>query len=301
MTREDTVASRAVRHSTLKSLSAKKRERIRQINANYEKELREVNIQYAKDPERLRAKYAAGDYARSERDRKRAERQIELENRRVERENSRRQVSIAEEITSSILQGIGAMLSMAATAILVYRTVTHAPADIRPVYVVTFACSSGVMVIMYVMSTLHHALVPAVAKEVFDRLTHAFIFLALGSVYTSFTLTSLRGLTGWVLFGIVWGAAIIGIVLYSVWGSELSLVNIILYLLIGWAGMVLAKRLYHVLPTESFGFLVSSGLTYSIACVFILLKNIKFMHVIGNAIILMGTMYLFIAMFFAVI
>jgi len=301
MTREDTVANRAVRRSTLKSLRAKKRERIRQIKQNYDEELREVNIQYARDPERLRAKYAAGDYARSERAQKRAERQIELENRRVERENNERQFSAAEEITSSILQGIGALLSVAATAILVYRAVTHAPVDVRPIYVSTFACSSGIMVLTYIMSTLHHALVPVTAKEVFNRLTHAFIFLVLGSVYTSFTLTVLCGVTGWILFGIVWGAAVIGIVLYSIWGSELSVVNIILYLTIGWAGMVLARRLYHVLPPESFGFLVSCGLTYSVGCVFIMLKNVKFMHVIANAIMLIGTVYLFIAMFFAVI
>lgn len=301
MTREDTVANRAVRSSTLKSLRAKKRERIRQINQNYDKELREVNIQYAKDPERLRAKYAAGDYARSERARKRAERQIELENKRVERENNERQFSIAEEITSSILQGIGAFLSVAATAILVYRAVTHAPADVRPIYVSTFACSSGIMILTYVMSTLHHALVPAAAKEVFNRLTHAFIFLVLGSVYTSFTLTALRGVTGWILFGIVWCAAVVGIVLYSVWGSRLELANMVFYLVIGWAGIVLAKQLYHVLPPEGFGFLMSAGLTYSIACVFIMLRKVRFMHAIGNAIMLMGTVYLFIAMFFAVI
>jgi hemolysin III len=300
MTREDTVANRAVRRSTLKSLRAKKRERIKQIKHNYDGELREVNIHYAKDPERLRAKYAAGDYARSERARRRAERQIELENKRVERENNERQFTMAEEITSSILQGFGALLSVAATAILVYRAVTHAPADVRPIYVSTFACSSGIMIVMYIMSTLHHALVPAAAKEVFNRLTHAFIFLVLGSVYTSFTLTALRGVTGWILFGIVWAAAVIGIVLYSVWGSEFEVANIVFYLVIGWAGMVLAKRLYHVLPAESFGFLVSSGFTYSIACIFIMLRNIRFMHAIGNAIMLMGTVYLFIAMFFAV-
>ncbi|MCK9169989.1 MAG: hemolysin III family protein [Treponema sp.] len=301
MTREDSVASRAVRHSTLKSLSAKKRERIRQIKQNYEKELREVNIQYAKDPERLRAKYAAGDYARSERARKRAEHQIELENRRVERESKERQFSVAEEITSSILQGLGAALSVAATAILVYRAVTYAPADVRPIYVSTFACSGGLMILMYIMSTLHHALVPAAAKEVFNRLTHAFIFLIIGSVYTSFTLTTLRGVNGWILFGIVWGASVLGIVLYSIWGSELEIINIVFYLIIGWAGVVLAKRLYHVLPPAGFGFLLSCGFTYSTACIFLMIKKIKFMHVIGNAVMLMGTVYFYIAMFFAVI
>ena len=59
MTREDEVAAKAVRLSTLRSLKLKKRLRIRQIKEEAEAKIREINIQYAEDPERLRAKYAA--------------------------------------------------------------------------------------------------------------------------------------------------------------------------------------------------------------------------------------------------
>ena len=62
MTREDEIAAKAVRLSTLKSLKVKKELRIKQIKQDAEEKIREVNIQYADDPERLRAKYAADDF-----------------------------------------------------------------------------------------------------------------------------------------------------------------------------------------------------------------------------------------------
>ena len=67
MTKQDEIAAKAVRNSTLKSLNLKRKLRIKQIKEETEAKIREINIQYAEDPERLRAKYAADDYARTER------------------------------------------------------------------------------------------------------------------------------------------------------------------------------------------------------------------------------------------
>jgi hemolysin III len=300
MTREDSVAKRAVRRSTLKSLRAKKGERLKQLKEQYNNDIREVNIQYAEDPERLRAKYAAGDYAKSERERKHADRKIQIEKRRIERTSREREFSAGEEIFSSIVQGVGALVSVAATVLIIYTAVADTTSVNRKIYIITYACFGGSMVLMYIMSTLHHSLVPPAAKEVFKRLTHDFIFIVLGSAYTCFTLTALKGTTGWILFGIVWGASIVGIVLYSIWGSELAIANLVLYLVIGWAGVVLAGRLYHVLPAESFGFLLTAGITYSISCVFYMLQKVKFMHAVSDSIMLMSSVYIFLAMFFAV-
>lgn len=300
MTREDNAASRAVRRSTLKSINAKKKARIRQIKANYDSEIREINIKYAKDPERLRAKYAADDYAKSERAKRRAERRIAQEERRIELRGKERQFSIGEEIFSAVVQGLGALVSVAATAILADRAITHANGALRVLYVSTFVCSTGLMIVMYIMSTLHHALVPETAKEVFDRLAHCFVFFVLGSAYTSFILIFARNAGGWVLFGLVWGAAIVGIVLYAVWGSELKIANIVFYFIIGWAGLFLMRQFYFEHALRSFVYLVVSGLLYSLGCVFFLLRKIKYMHAVGNALMLIGTLYLYASLFFSV-
>ena len=300
MTREDNVATRAVRRSTLKSIKAKKKERLKQIKANYDSEIREINIKYAKDPERLRAKYAADDYAKSERAKRRAERRIEHEQRRIEMQSKERRLSLGEEIFSAIVQGLGVLLSVAATAVLADRALQHADGALRVLYVSTFVCSTGLMIVMYIMSTLHHALVSENAKEVFGRLAHCFVFLVLGSAYTSFILIFARGVGGWVLFGLVWTSAVVGIVLYAVWGSELKITNTVFYFVIGWAGLFLVRQFYLGHAIRSFVYLIISGLLYSLGCVFFLLHKIKYMPAAGNAVMLLGTLYLYASLFFSV-
>ena len=62
MSRQDDIAAKAVRKSTLKSIKEKKQVRLRQLKEDYEKSVQEINIQYSEDPERLKAKYAAENY-----------------------------------------------------------------------------------------------------------------------------------------------------------------------------------------------------------------------------------------------
>jgi hemolysin III len=298
MTKQDEIAQRAIRRSTLKSLKVKKIARICQIREKAAEEIREVNIMYAEDPERLRAKYAADDYARSERERKRAEHKIEIEKRQIELEASKRQYSAGEEISASIVQGLGAVMSVVATVLLILRAVNYASDSLKIHFITAYACAGLSLFLMYIMSTLHHALVPAGAKEVFNRLTHDFIFLVIACVYTAFSLTELRGTIGWILFGIAWGVAIVGIVFFSIYGNRLEVMNLAFYLGLGWAGLFVCKRLYDVLPINSFSILIMSGITYSISVVFYVFRKIKYMHVIGNVIMLMGTGYLFLSLLF---
>ena len=116
MSRQDDIAAKAVRKSTLKSLKEKKHSRLKQLKVDYEKQIREINIQYAEDPERLKAKYAADDYAKTEKAKKRAQKQIETEKKIIEANKKTRQLTVGEEIGSSIVQGIGACLFIAGTA-----------------------------------------------------------------------------------------------------------------------------------------------------------------------------------------
>ena len=118
MSRQDDVAEKAVRKSTLKSLKKKKRSRLKQLKIDYENAVQQVNIQYAEDPERLKAKYAAAEYAKNEKALKRAEKRIASEKRILELTKNTRRLTTGEEIASSIVQGLGASLFIAGTAIL---------------------------------------------------------------------------------------------------------------------------------------------------------------------------------------
>ncbi len=215
MSRQDDIAEKAVRKSTLKSLKKKKRSRLKQLKIDYENAVQQVQIQYAEDPERPKAKYAAAEYAKNERAKKRAERRIESEKKILELTKNTRRLTTGEEIASSIVQGIGASLFIAATAILdslAMRNVTN----FFNTTIVFYSFFGISMILMYLSSLLQHALTNLTAKQVFDRLSHVLSFLIIGFGYSAYTITKIQGMTGWILFGIVWAIVLVGILFYAI-------------------------------------------------------------------------------------
>ncbi len=301
--RQDEIAAKAVRKSTLKSIAVKKHSRLKSLRASYEQQVREVNIQYAEDPERLKAKYAAADYAKNEKARKRAERKIANEKRIVEMEKTTRIPTLAEEIASSIIQGIGACIFIAVIAIL--DTIAAQRLHTYKAITITFySLFGGSMIAMYISSTLKHGLTNFIAKQVFSRLSHVFAFLSIGFAYSVYTITkvldiSLTGtIFGWILFGIVWALVLIGILFYSISGRKYEKVNIILASIAGFSGLIIAKYLFNVLSRQSFSMLMIAAGLYLIGVVFYSLKKVKLMQIFANAFFLLGSIGIFGSLFF---
>ena len=297
MARQDEVAAKAVRKSTLKSLKEKKRSRIKQLKLDYDKTLQEINIQYAEDPERLKAKYAAAEYARTEKAKKRAEKRIENEQKIIELGKKSRRLTTGEEIGSSIVQGIGAALFIAGTAILDTLGIKDGM-NFRSLTIVCYSLFGASMILMYLFSLLQHALTNINAKQVFNRLSHAWTFLIIGFGYTAYTITKIQGIAGWILFGIVWALVLIGILFYAIAGQKYSKLNTVLYVIAGFSGLVLAKTLFEVLSAKSFAMLVLGGVFYLIGIIFYNLNKVKLMHLFGNIIMLFGSVYIFFSLFF---
>lgn len=297
MARQDEVAAKAVRKSTLKSLKEKKRSRIKQLKLDYDKTLQEINIQYAEDPERLKAKYAAAEYARTEKAKKRAEKRIENEQKIIELEKHTRRLTTGEEVGSSIVQGIGAALFIAGTAILDTLGIKDGM-NFRSLTIVCYSLFGASMILMYLFSLLQHALTNINAKQVFNRLSHIWSFLIIGFGYTAYTITKIQGIAGWILFGIVWALVLIGILFYAIAGQKYSKLNTVLYVIAGFSGLVLAKTLFEVLSAKSFAMLVLGGIFYLIGIIFYNLNKVKLMHLFGNIIMLFGSVYIFFSLFF---
>lgn len=297
MSRQDEIAAKAVRKSTLKSLQEKKHSRLKQLKADYEQKIREINIQYAEDPERLKAKYAADDYAKTEKAKKRAAKRIESEKKLIDISKKTRQLTLGEEIGSSVVQGIGACLFIAGTAILDTIAIGNAEKFIN--LTIIFYTLFGVsMILMYVCSLLQHALSNFTAKTVFNRLSHIITFLVIGLCYSAYTITKLQNTMGWILFGIVWAIVLTGIFFYAIAGRKFEKLNTVLYIVAGFSGMIVAKNLFEVLSTKSFSMLVLGGVFYIIGIVFYNLKKVKYMHMIGNIIMLLGSVYIFFSLFY---
>ena len=311
MTHEDEIAAKAARASTLKSLKIKKELRIKQLKQETAAKIREINIQYAEDPERLRAKYAADDYAKSEKARIAAERKIKKEKARIEKEAGLRPYTLGEEIFSSVVQGIGAALFIAATALLNVIAIGKVPAEYGPnfVYHILFTLFGAITIFNYITSVLHHALTPSGAKEVFSRLCRIAIYMIIASAFTTYAYTAAKAhvinsaigaapLFCMIMCFVVWAICLTGILMTAIGGSKLEVVNIIFYAILGWSGLYIFAQLYHVITKPSFSLLLTSGLVYTLGLVLTNLRKVKYMHSIGNMVILFASVCMFFSFFF---
>lgn len=297
MSHKDDVAVKAVRKSTLTSLKVKKQARLKKLKEDYEAEVRKIQIEYSKEPERLKAKFAADEYAKNEKAKKRAQKKIDIETKVIDAQNSLRPFSFAEEVATSIVQGLGVAFAIVALALFDSLAVNDIT-DYKSLSIVTYTLYGSSLILMYLCSVLNHALQSYTAKEVFKRLSHVFTFMIIGWGYTAYTLTKIQGLFGWILFGIVWGVAIVGSILYSVFGSRFERGIIVFYCVTGWVGLTAAKVLYHVLSAKSLKMLVAAGIIYIVGIVFYSLRKFKWMHFVGNCVMLCGSIFMFLSLFF---
>jgi len=206
-----------------------------------------------------------------------------------------RKLSTREEIFNSITHGIGTLLSVAALVTLIIFAVLKGDAW----HVVSFTIYGSTLVLLYLSSTLYHSFTKEKLKNLFARFDHAAIFLLIAGTYTPFLLTVLRGTLGWTLFGIVWGVAIAGVVIRSIYLTRFRKLMVALYLAMGWMFVVAVGPMIRNLPLVSMIFLLSGGIFYSIGVVFYMWRNLKYGHGIWHLFVLAGSIMHFFAVVYS--
>lgn len=207
--------------------------------------------------------------------------------------------TFGEELTNCITHGVGAGLSIAALVLLIVRAACHAPAGHTGSCVVGFTIFGSTLILLYMMSTLYHAMLPPGARHVFKILDHSAIYVLIAGTYTAFCLSILRGPIGWTLFGLIWGLAAIGITFDAVYNCRLKWLSLPLYLFMGWLVVIAIKPLLVLLPAISLKFLVWGGVLYTVGAVFFVMKR-KWMHAIWHLFVLAGSILHFFAVYFAI-
>jgi hemolysin III len=190
-----------------------------------------------------------------------------------------------EEIANSVSHGIGLLAAVASAPFLVLSAVRHGGAG-RIVGASVFAAAT---VLLYLTSTLYHALPRNRAKRVFQVLDHAAIFLMIAGTYTPFTLGVLRGTWGWTLFGLVWSLALAGVVLTAVGGVRYPKLTTGLYLAMGWLILVAIKPLWLRMPSEGLLWLSVGGIAYTVGVMFYAAKRVRYSHFIWHLFVIAGT------------
>ncbi|MCD6430759.1 MAG: hemolysin III family protein, partial [Deltaproteobacteria bacterium] len=167
--------------------------------------------------------------------------------------------SLGEEIASSIIHGVGILLSLAALIIMVvfasrYGTAWHVAGA------AVFGCG---LIMTYTSSTLYHSFQKARIKAVFRVLDHVSIFILIAATYTPLTLVNMRGPWGWSIFGVVWGLALLGIVVECSSLRRFRIASVLLYLGMGWTIIVALKPLLAMVQTGGLILLLVGGLFYT--------------------------------------
>jgi hemolysin III len=205
---------------------------------------------------------------------------------------------VAEEILHSVTHGIGALLALGGLATLVALAATQGGRALVgcSVYGVT-------LVLMYAASTAYHA-VPfhlRRAKRALQIVDHCAIFLLIAGTYTPFTLVTLRGSWGFVLLGTVWSLAFLGIVAKTLKVRRFRTGPTLLYLAMGWMGLVAAGPLTRALPFGGVVLLACGGMAYTLGITFYVWHRLRYHHAIWHGFVLLGSVLHFLAVLLYVV
>ncbi|MGA9163412.1 MAG: hemolysin III family protein [Thiobacillus sp.] len=199
---------------------------------------------------------------------------------------SKRAQSREEEIANSLSHGFGLVTAMVATLFLIRHAVRQGEAG----FIVGASIFAATMVLLYLASTLYHALPVGRAKRVFRVIEHSAIFLLIAGTYTPFTLGVLRGAWGWTLLALVWGLAVAGILLKALNRMAHPILSTGLYLLMGWLIVIAAQPLSARVPLSGLLWLIAGGLAYTLGVIFFALDSrLRYGHFIWHLFVMAGT------------
>ena len=199
--------------------------------------------------------------------------------------------SLGEEIANSASHAVGCLAALAATPFLVLAAARRGDS----IAIVGASVFAGTTVLLYLASTLYHALPRNRAKRVFRVIDHSAIFLLIAGTYTPFTLGVLRGAWGWTLFGIVWGLAVLGVTLKCVGGIRYPRLSTVLYVGMGWLALIAIRPLWLHVPVAGWLWLIGGGLAYTAGIAFYAADRVRYGHFVWHMFVLTGTVCHFFA------
>ncbi len=161
--------------------------------------------------------------------------------------------------------------------------------------VVSCAVYGASMIILYTMSGLYHIFKGERVKRFFRIMDHNTIFLLIAGTYTPYSLVALRGSVGWVLFGIIWGMAALGITLNSIDLEKYKKLSMVCYIVMGWAVIFTIRPLIASISSLALVFLVAGGVAYTGGIFFYAKKRIKYFHSVWHLFVVLGTVLQYVS------
>lgn len=208
------------------------------------------------------------------------------------------QYTLGEELTNSISHGVGVILGLIGMILCLVKCIPHGD----PYHIISAVVFCLTVMLLYLMSCLYHALKVNKAKRVFRVIDHCTIFLLIAGTYTPYTLVSLRPSIGWWVFGIIWGTAILGIVLNAISLKKFAKLSVALYLIMGWIIIVAYQAMVAAVPASGMALLIWGGIAYTVgAILYGIGARKKYFHSVFHFFCLIGTILHFLSVYLYVL
>ncbi len=202
-----------------------------------------------------------------------------------------------EEKINVVSHAIGLVLSIVASVLLVARAIRYGNAW----HIVSFSIFGFSLMILYAASTFYHSARGVALRRRLNIVDHASIYILIAGTYTPFTLVTLNGSTGWVLFGISWGLALTGLILKLFFTGRFGIISTIMYVFMGWIIVFAIKPLIHYLPARGLVWLFAGGISYTMGAILYCIDKITFNHATFHLLVLIGSFCHVMSVYFYVL
>lgn len=204
------------------------------------------------------------------------------------------QYSVKEEIANTVTHALGMVLGIVGLVLLLIKAIDH-NADAMTITSMSIYGSS--MIVLFLASTLYHAIPYQRAKRALKTFDHCAIYLLIAGSYTPFLLVSLRTPLAIGLMIVIWSIALIGIIMKLAFVYRFKKLSLVTYLLMGWLSLIVIYQLAMNLEVGGLTLLAAGGLIYSLGVIFYVAKRIPYNHAIWHGFVLAGCACHFFAIY----
>jgi hemolysin III len=202
-----------------------------------------------------------------------------------------------EEKTNIISHAIGLVLSIVALVLMLIRASMYG----NGWHIVSVSIFGASLIALYAASTFYHCATDPKLRKRLRIIDHATIYVLIAGTYTPFTLITLNGSTGWMIFGASWAMATIGITLKVFFTGKYNVISTLMYVFMGWIIVFAITPLINSLSAEGLFWLFAGGVAYTTGAILYSIKKIKFNHAIFHIFVLLGSFCHFVSVYFYVL
>ncbi|MGE9551623.1 PAQR family membrane homeostasis protein TrhA [Erwinia amylovora] len=202
--------------------------------------------------------------------------------------------SLAEEVANSISHGIGFIFGIVGLVLLLIQAV-DSQAGIMAI--TSYSLYGGSMILLFLASTLYHAIPHPRAKYWLKKVDHCAIYILIAGTYTPFLLVGLNSSLAHGLMGVIWSLALIGVLFKLAFVHRFEALSVITYLLMGWLSLIVIYQLAIKLSPGGVWLLAAGGVIYSLGVIFYVSKRIPYNHAIWHGFVLGGSICHFLAIY----